>query len=139
MVYNHISKTLWFVRLSLCMYIYYLFCFHFLDVQVSHLLSNRRSKRYTNQKIISSFIVIFITIFIIELFCHSTKMASDQTIFNCDVDFQQFSLGYFKSKRCILDSICEDLDISVIKDVFIAHSKCTSYVQFSTTNAKFRT
>ena len=47
-------------------------------------------------------------------------MASDQTIFNCDVDFQQFSLGYFKSKRCILDSIYEDLDISVIKGVFIA-------------------
>ena len=47
-------------------------------------------------------------------------MASEQTIFNCDVDFQQFSLGYLKSKRCILDSIYEDLDISVIKGVFIA-------------------
>ena len=49
-------------------------------------------------------------------------MASDQTIFNCDVDFQQFSLGYFKSKRCILDSIYEDLDIFIIKGVFIIRS-----------------
>ena len=66
-------------------------------------------------------------------------MASDQTIFNCDVDFQQFSLGYFESKRCILDSIYEDLDISVIKGAIAAHSKCISDVQFSTTNTKFRT
>ena len=46
-------------------------------------------------------------------------MASDQTIFSCDVQFQQFSLGYFKSKRCILDNIYEGLYISVI----IARSK----------------
>ena len=58
-------------------------------------------------------------------------MASDQTIFNCDVDFQQFSLGYFKSRRCILDSIYEDLDIFIIKGVFIALAIRSAQVMFS--------
>ena len=52
-------------------------------------------------------------------------MASDQTIFSCDVLTQQFSLGYFKPKRCIVDNLYEGLYLFVI----IARSKSIEVIR----------